>query len=257
MCNGIKFPIPVSSVGLRWSFSCFFLSELLYSVNIIFSLFSFQIKTIITAKRATIIIIFIYIVIFFGNVAPVYYCTRFAMQPNPNIPNATWLGLTFTEDRPIVDRYSFAINNCFLPFTAFTVISVSTIVLVVKLRSKTKWRKKSTAPGKSDSMSVRDQSVSKMVVMISTVFIICYTPVCVIFIGMIVVPKLSIDGTYGNMFGIVFSFAYILESINASFNIFIYYNMSSRYRQIFRQTFCLENDKGKKTKWKIAMYGNN
>jgi hypothetical protein len=144
------------------------------------------------------------------------------IQPHP-FENRTWLGIGVTDDRETVERYAFAINNCFLPFSAFAVISVSTVALVLKLRNKSKWRKTSTAEGKSDPLSIRDQTIAKMVVMISTVFIICYTPVCVIFIGMIVVPTLSTGNTeYGNMFAIVFSIAYILESINASFNVFIY-----------------------------------
>jgi hypothetical protein len=170
-------------------------------------------------------------------VAPVYYSTRFLKQPHP-FENRTWLGIGVTDDRTTVERYAFAINNCFLPFTAFAVISVSTVVLVMKLRRKKKWRKKSTKEGKSDALSIRDQTVAKIVVMISTMFIIYYMPVCVIFTAMIVVPKLSIDGQYGNVFAVVFSIALLPESINASFHIFIYYKVSSRYRQAFRETFC-------------------
>lgn len=227
-----------------------YLSEMQPVIYIFLHLLFHQIKTIVTPKRVTIAIIIIFVIIFAGEVVPMYYCTRFALVRHPFRKNRTWVGLRFTPDRKEVDRYSFAINNCFLPFTAFALITISTVVLVVKLRGKTNWRKKNTATVQSDSLSSRDQTVSKMVVMISTVFIICYTPVCVIFIGMIVVPKLSIDGTFGNMFAIVFSFAYILESINASFNIFIYYRVSSRYRQVFREAFCrpwdMEDNKGDK-----------
>ncbi|CAG5119000.1 unnamed protein product, partial [Candidula unifasciata] len=196
------------------------------------------VKLIFTVKRVTIIIITIYIVILSGYMAPVYYTTRFAMLPHPRKPNTTWLGIAYTEDQPVVEKFSFAINNCLIPFTTFTIISVSTVVMVNSLRRKTKWRKISTGPNNSSSPSSRDKSVSKMVVLIAILFIVCYAPVCLLFIGKLVVPDISILGSYRNLNGVLISFAYMLETINASFNIFIYYNMSSRYREAFRLFIC-------------------
>lgn len=179
----------------------------------------------------------IFVVIIVSNCAPVYYTTPFGIVNHPFL-NKTWIAIEFTSYRRPIEKYTFAINSILLPFSAFALVVVSTIILVIKLKSKTKWRQKSTAPGRSDTLSSRDQSVSRMVVVISSIFIGCYIPVCVIFIGMVIEPKLSVDGTYGNMFAILFSFAYILESINASINIFVYYKVSSRYKAVFRQTFC-------------------
>lgn len=198
-----------------------------------------QIKGLFNRKRAIIITTAIYFIIFISYVTPGYHSTMFAMVEHPRKPNSTWLGISYSKDGAIIEKYSFVINNFLLPFNAFTVISISTVVLVIKLKSKTKWRQKFTASLASDSRSTssRDQTLSKMVVMISTMFIICYAPVCVIFVFLIAVPTACRDGIFGNVYRILFSFAYILESINASFNIFSYYKVSSRYRQICRQTF--------------------
>lgn len=57
---------------------------------------------------------------------------------------------------------------------------------------------------------------------------------------MIAEPKLAIDGWFGNVFAIVFSVAYVVESINASFNIFVYYKVSSRYRMVVRNMLCID-----------------
>lgn len=198
----------------------------------------FQIKRILTHKRVATINIAVYIVTYFSNAAPVYYSTRFSAVPHPRKPNTTWLGIIFTNDGPLVDKYSYIINSCFLPFTAFTSICVSTCILVTMLKIKSQWRSKSTAAGSSDSLSARDHRVSKMVVMISTLFIVCYTPDCVIFIGIVSIPNFSVSGSFRNFNAALISFSYILESVNASFSILIYYSTSSKYRRSFRQCFC-------------------
>lgn len=206
-------------------------------MNTFFTASMIQVQLILTSSRATTTIIIIYVVVLAANIVPVYYTTRFVMLPHPRKPNATWLEIAFTEDLASVEKYSFPINNGALPFATFAIISVSTVVLVVALTSKTKWRTMSTAPGNSGSASSRDKSVSKMVVLIAVMFICCYTPICGIFIGMIAVPDFSILGHYKNLNSTLVSFSYILESANASCNIFIYYNTSSRYRQAFKQVF--------------------
>ncbi|CAL1533719.1 unnamed protein product, partial [Lymnaea stagnalis] len=192
-----------------------------------------QVKTIVTPRRVALIVLGIFFIMVVSTL-PVYYCNRFAWKFYPD-RNRTLIGLVFTEDREAIEKVLFAINNVFIPFSAFGAVIICTVVLVVKLKQKTKWRKTSTAPGKSDNVSSRDQKVSRMIVMVSTLFIVCFTPMTVFFVGMIVVPELSIVGTYRNIFFIISSFSFILESTNSSLNIFIYYHMSSRYKAVFNQ----------------------
>ncbi|XP_005100342.2 allatostatin-A receptor [Aplysia californica] len=194
-----------------------------------------KVKNIITPKRVVIVIVSIFVILI-GSVAPVYYSNRYGMKFFPD-RNKTLIGLVFTDDRKEVEGISYVINNIFIPFSAFAVVIVCTVILVVKLQNKTRWRNESTAAGQSDNFSNRDQKVTKMVTMISTLFIICFTPVSLIFIGKTVVAGLSIDGRYHNLYFVLFSFAYILESTNSAVNIFIYYEMSSKYRSVFDETF--------------------
>ncbi|XP_005100340.1 allatostatin-A receptor-like [Aplysia californica] len=194
-----------------------------------------KVKNIITPKRVAIVIVCLFIILI-ASVSPVYYVNRIGPKLSQK-RNRTVIGLLFTEDREEVEAISFAVNNVIVPFCAFFVVIVCTVTLVVKLRSKTKWRKETASAGKSDNFSGRDQKVTKMVMMISTLFIVCFTPVSVMFIGMTVEPELSIDGQYRNLFFILFSFGFILESTNSALNIFIYYEMSSKYRTVFNHTF--------------------
>ncbi|XP_059169398.1 allatostatin-A receptor-like [Physella acuta] len=195
-----------------------------------------KIKSALTPKRVTAIMVTIFLLLI-GSVSPVYYANRYGLKFFPD-RNKTLIGLIYTPDREQVEKVSFTINNIIIPFTAFLTILACTIVLVVKLRQQTKWRKNTKPTAHVDTLSSRDQKVTRMVVMISALFIVCFTPICVVFIGMTVEPELAINGKYHNMFFVVFSFGYILESTNSAINIFIYYRMSSRYRQVFRQIFC-------------------
>lgn len=190
----------------------------------------------LTPKRCTIIIICMFVLLI-SSVSPLYYSNRLDWKFFPT-RNKTMIGLVYTHDQKSVDRVLFAVNNIFIPFSAFIVVIVATALLVVELKSKATWRRKSTTPWNSDSSSGRDQRASKMVVMISAMFIVCFTPICVIFIAMTVEPEFCISGKYHNMYIIVFSFGYILESANSGMNIFIYYKMSSRFRATFRELFC-------------------
>lgn len=192
-----------------------------------------QVKTIITPKRVTIIIVIIYIVLI-AAVAPVYFVTSYGLKFSP-ARNKTILGLIYTADRQNVETATHALNNVIIPFGAFVTVIVCTVVLVLSLKVKTDWRKKSTVHGQTDNLSNRDQKVSRMMAMISTIFIACFFPVSVFVVAIITVPQLSLDGAFANTLISLGSMAFILESTNSAINIFIYYHMSSRYRAVFRQ----------------------
>lgn len=175
------------------------------------------------------------------SASPVYCVNRFAWKFYPN-RNKTIIGLVYTEDRESVEKVSFAINNVFIPFSSFVTVLICTIVLVVKLQRKTKWRQKVTTTDNFDTAAKRDQKVAKMVVTISTLFISCFIPVCIIFLAMTLTPEFSIDGKYKNIFIVVFGLSFILESTNSAVNIFIYYRMSSKYRTVFRKLFGFDKE---------------
>lgn len=191
-------------------------------------------KGIFTPKRVAAIISSTFIVLIV-SATPFYAVNVFSMKFHPG-RNRTVLGLIRTEDRTSVETVLYAINNIIVPFGAFITVIICTATLVLKLQRKTQWRKSATS-GNSDAMLNRDQKVTNMVVIISTVFIASFIPNCVIFIGMTAEPELAIDGMYKNTFIIIFGFGFVLESLNSAVNIFIYYNMSSKYRTVFRHIF--------------------
>lgn len=182
---------------------------------------------------AVVISIFIVLII---SVAPLYVVNRLEKKFYHRI-NKTLLGLTYTTNREHVENISFPINNVLVPFGAFVIILTSTVTLVIKLQSKTKWRITSSTSAQAENVSKRNQKVAKMVVVISTLFIACFVPISFGFIAMVLEPELSIYGKHRNLLILIAGLGFLLESINSSVNIFIYYTMSSKYRVVFQQIF--------------------
>lgn len=192
-------------------------------------------KQIVTTKRVVSVIVAIFLILI-ACVAPLYVVHRLGMKFYPE-RNRSLIGLIYTEDREEVEKAYFLINNTLIPFSAFIVIILCTVKLVLHLQHNTEWRKKSTSSAQGDVVSHRNMKVAQMVVMISTMFIACFVPLSFVFMAMSMVPGLSIDGKYRNILTVLGGLGFVLESINASMNIFIYYHMSSKYRDAFQKLF--------------------
>lgn len=167
--------------------------------------------------------------------SPVYAVNKLDMKFHP-WRNRTLLGLVSSDDREQVEKISFGINNFFLPFAAFIIITICTTVLVLSLSRGTRWRN-SSAESSQTSVSNRSQKVIKMVVMISVLYIGCFCPSAIITLTMTFVSDISLGGKNINIGIILSSSALILESINSSCNIFIYYHVSTKYKVSFRNIF--------------------
>ncbi|CAL1529998.1 unnamed protein product [Lymnaea stagnalis] len=198
-----------------------------------------KVKTIVTGRRVVMCIAVIVLFVI-ASVAPAYYTSRLAWTYNPLL-NRTMLGLVFTPDRNEVEEVAFAINSVFSPLGSFGAVVISTVILVVKLNEKTKWRQQSVADkDKNANISTKEQKVVKMVVGISTIFIVTYTPAAIIFSAMAREPEFRLTGYYSNINIVVVSISFILEAVNGSVNIIVYYKMSTRFRICFLALFNIE-----------------
>lgn len=193
----------------------------------------FQIKRIVTPKRTTVTIVCISVIFFFSS-SPVYFVNslekKFSAARNKSI-----VGIVFKENRKYVEMISFSVNNFIIPFVSFSVILVCTIILSAQLYNKSKWRKTMTTEGQADRVSSRNQKVAKMVVTISSLFIICFVPITIIMLALAFEPSVSLNGKYLNLAIVLAGLGYIMEGVNSSMNIFIYHGMSQKYRETFQK----------------------
>lgn len=150
--------------------------------------------------------------------------------------NRTLFGLVFTADRDYVQKITFIISNFVMPFSAFLLVIICTAMLVTSLQKNSLWHRSSASS--LTAAANRNQRVGKMVVMISALFIACFIPTSIIMLAVAFEPELTVGGKYISVGFYLGGLGMLLESINSSVNIFIYYHMGSRFRGAFVTIFC-------------------
>lgn len=197
-----------------------------------------KVKNIITLFRTKVIIIIIFLVMLVVF-SPFYFVNKLEWNYNKSL-NRTILSLVYAYNRETVETVTFLIHSVAMSAISLFVVVICTVLLIVKLNEKTKWRNTSVAKAASnpEKASRKEKKVMKMVTLISIVFIICFVPAAAIFFMMAYDPQFSFSGDFKNMFFVVWSVSFVLETINSSVNIFIYFKMSSKFRVTFLATFC-------------------
>ncbi|XP_005108994.1 uncharacterized protein LOC101855826 [Aplysia californica] len=194
-------------------------------------------KRILTPRRTkiTIVSIFILMICVFS---PFYYSNRLSWLQDP-ATNTSVLSITVAEERDIVDSVVFMIQGVIINTFTFITVICCTIVLVTKLNSKTKWRQATASKGVGgkEEFGVKEKKVVKTVIFISTIFIVCFMPGAVTFLAMSLEPEFQAGGKFENLCIAAGSLVFTMESINSSVNIFVYLNMSSKYREMFMKLF--------------------
>lgn len=189
-----------------------------------------KVKDLINPRTATSILCMIYIfnlMILVPEYATSYIGWRFVPERN-----ATLIGLIFTSSRRSVEGI-VNILHFILGMASFVGAVVFTSLLVIKLKQSSRWRRQATSTNSNrEGISNRDKKTVKMVVLIACVLIVCYVPGALISLGIFIGgPEFSIRGKYVNICEAMWTIAYIFHAINSSVNIFVYYKMSSKYRE--------------------------
>ncbi|KAK3743562.1 hypothetical protein RRG08_027429 [Elysia crispata] len=212
-----------------------------------------KVKKWVTPKTTTVVVVTISITTI-GPYIGVYWRWIFVWKFLPG-RNATVLGVTVV-DKPVLILMESVINiaiGAIQPIVAFVTVLVCTVFLVVYLRRSSQWRKSmASAAGKTagvdkssrfepkQNISKKEEKVVRLVTSIATIFIVCYTPNTLMILHMAIFPSFSLFGQHRNTFLMVYLVSVLANSVSASVNIFIYYNMGTRYRNALRLLFHLE-----------------
>lgn len=212
--------------------------------------FPLHVRRMITPQRTTLVIFVIYLVPFVTIL--LFYCTSYIGWKFHPDRNKTLLSIIFTNGSDKAISTANVLHSV-LGVVIFLVTVVFTSILTYNLGQKSAWRNRANVQQeRSESLSNRDRATMRTVVLISSILIICYTPAVILCVVSICEPEFSVGGRFYNMYYIMWSFALLLENINSSVNIFLYFKMSTKYRHIFRQLFsirtreCSDNDNNKK-----------
>lgn len=142
----------------------------------------------------------------------------------------------YTENKYLVDVIQGTIYGLVIPGFCILVVTSSTIITTISLRRMTYWRKSSTSS--AAVMSSRDVALTRTLISVSILFVICYLPAFVFHNAGRVFPEMRLGGQMHNTYNVLLYTALLCTYINPSFTFLIYYKTSSRYRMVLRDLTC-------------------
>ena len=132
------------------------------------------------------------------------------------------------------------VYSTILTMLFFTTIAVTTIITAIRLRRLVQWRQTSTSSASVSMTScVKEIALTKTLLATSVLFIVCLAPTIMVQIASFVEPEFYFTGRYYNLASLLTNVMLFFRVSNSSFNFFIYYNMSTRYRETLRDIFRL------------------
>ena len=150
--------------------------------------------------------------------------------------------LMFIRTGPPYDQYPperhLYLQCCFsFPcFISFVVVLITSSFLIIRLKQSVKWRDSNVT--KTAGESNKEKKVASLVILISSMFIICFLPNLFNVVTSAVTQEFSLFSPYVRWFVRTFyTFSFLFQAINSSVNIFVYYSMSTRFREVFKGVF--------------------
>uniref|UniRef100_A0A2C9KRD0 G-protein coupled receptors family 1 profile domain-containing protein n=1 Tax=Biomphalaria glabrata TaxID=6526 RepID=A0A2C9KRD0_BIOGL len=193
-----------------------------------------KVKQVITARRTLVINLTIFVVNFLC-LCPIFICRSLAKKtPLPLVET-----VYCTDDYFPIEKIGFTFNVV-SQFSAFIIDLVCTIAIIQILSMKSKWRSETastSASGSKAGFASRDKKIIKMIGLISGIFILCSMPSCVNYAVTVTFWEYTQDKRYININLMMWALIVALEAINSSVTILVYYNMSSKYKMVFKQMF--------------------
>ena len=203
-----------------------------------------KIRQIITPKKTLVMMVIIFTAVI-SPMITVYFRYPLGLRFFPE-QNCSLLGILPINDTVI--ETSFIIfqiySSTILPISAFVIVTVCTIFLSINLRRSKMWRESNRGDKKrleqatdasqsafSNKETSKETKAIKMVVVIATVFIISSIPSCIHIVVVMVFPDFDIAGPYADIFIVSGNAFFVVDTINCSANVIIYYKMSSKFRQ--------------------------
>ena len=150
----------------------------------------------------------------------------------------------YRDNKIAIDILFRLVYSTVLTMLFFVTIAVTITITVVKLRRVVQWRQSSTSSVAATS-SIKEIVLTKTLVATSVLFIVCLAPTIMVQIASFVEPEFYFTGRYYNLAYALQHVMVFFKASNSSFNFFIYYNMSTRYRETLRDIFrqCLRKRK--------------
>lgn len=227
----------------------------------------FKVKEIFTKSRAVYTNIGI---VAFGMAcfAPAW-ATQSLQWKKDTSRNITRLVLLVSDNRRQIDIFVDTFNGIVLPTVAQIIITISAFIMISGIKSSAKFRQRAAAAGESQAtgakpttnnnnrekprqtdgpgkvMTNKDAKVAQVVVLVAVIFFTCNLPVLMVAYTRPFVPEMDVGKAYYSLYTLVYTIVYAAGLINASVNIFVYYNVSTKFKDVFLSVFCGQTQKSK------------
>ncbi|XP_076437619.1 uncharacterized protein LOC143276848 [Babylonia areolata] len=191
-------------------------------------------QQLIRTRTMAVIIFFIYIVVL-GLFFIVVFRYRIGClyDPPSGVVVTTFVkGEFYLANKKVIDFIDSVTFGAGLPGTVLIVTITTTLLTIIKLRQVVSWRS-----DQSSSISPREVALTKMLVANSILFIICFSPDAINHLSRLFLKGMNSGGIYHNFYLTALWIGDIFTFFNATLNIFVYYTMGSRYREVFWTLF--------------------
>ena len=203
--------------------------------------FPLHVKKIVTRKKTAIVLGLIFLFVF-GPTNLSFFTWRlkwtFDHARNETILRFDTKPLVNFPVRFYLDRFLLTYLIIVVHFTGLTILWICTIALAITLHRNIKTRESSLGQSKTVASQEKNIRVIKMVILIAAVYLICSTPKTLCSLMASFNENFNVQGLYFRSYMITIVCCVLLSLVNSSVNIFIYFNMSTKFREIVEKMVC-------------------
>lgn len=140
----------------------------------------------------------------------------------------------FLDNKEVLNTLVKTLCGTILPLATFVVVSVTTLLTVVKLRVVIAWREDKSSI--SDDGQKKQMALTRMLVIVSTIYVITLIPFVAYEIAVwFVVDCLTVNMFCYDVFVVTSAIVYTCPEVSSCFNFVIYFYHSSRFISEFRK----------------------
>uniref|UniRef100_A0A2C9LDQ6 G-protein coupled receptors family 1 profile domain-containing protein n=1 Tax=Biomphalaria glabrata TaxID=6526 RepID=A0A2C9LDQ6_BIOGL len=164
---------------------------------------------------------------------PQFYTSYFDWTYVPE-RNKTVYVIYFNSRRAEVFPVTYYVTDMILPYSTYIVLITCCTTIFVKLKSKAMWRQQVSSSAISHITS-KERKSARMFMTVSFMAVVLLLPQSLMFTATVFIKALALNGSHSDLRRVFSTCTNFLKISNSSFTIFIYYNMSSKYRLEFQK----------------------
>ena len=197
-------------------------------------------QTLLQTKTMAVIITGVFLVVVgFYFVMAQRYRVGCVFDPTSNTAMYTLIPAKFyLQHEQLINYLDGFVYGAAIPGFVVVVVTTTTIITAMKIRQAAAWRAStSSASGSSSSsssISPQELALTKMLIGIAVLFIVCVSPVALFRLAWLFLPEMNLGRRNHNFYATGLWIMEALSCVNSSFNFFVYYTIGSRYRETFR-----------------------